>query len=458
MKNNLNELMNNREPSDTIDFIESLNGVVLTEEQLDFICGLIPEEDKGLRNAISNLLILNNTPLIPFKLVPLISSQDISVRNFTGEILTKKGECAVRPLLDYIKTGNDDDKKFIIDILGIIGNLSASDRIIEFLKTDENANITLACIEALGNLKAETSIPELISIYMNNDLFKPSIVEALGKIGSAEALSFILSKYEEEDELTKFSIIESIGLIGDEESFFFLLAELNDSKGALIWPIIKAIHSLKEKFSFDIPFDERMRNVILQIIFEADNEYRKIASDMLSVFNDKEIISVYLKLFGEDFETDEIISNKIKENPRVFFELIGLFLKDRGSNIKSLLNLLKEITGLYFRQINRLLSSLQLRDIIDSLSGLINDYDEEVRIFAFELLFRFDIKTALLFAEDLCEDPNYWNRLRIIEIIENTELPEIPEILRKLSNDPEEMIRDRAVSSLSNRIINKIYE
>ncbi len=454
----MNELVNTGEPSEKIDIIESFSGATLSDEQLDFIFQLIAEDDKGLRNSISYLLIFNDTPLIPFKLAPLISSKDISIRNFVGEILVKKGECSVKPLLDYIDSVNDDAKKFIIDMLGLIGGITASSKIIKILNTNENENIILACIEALGNIKAEVSIPNLISLYAANDLYKPTIVEALGKIGSAEALSFILSRYEEEDELTRFAIIETTGLIGDEEAFFFLLAELNDSKGILIWPIIKAIYNLKEKFSFDIPFDERMRSSILQIIFEADNEYRKIAAEMLSVFNDKEIISVYLKLLGEDFETDEIIISKVKENPRIFFELVGRLLKDRGDNIKALLNLLKDVLDSCFREISQMLSSLQLRDIIDSLSGLISDYDEEVRILAFELLFRFDISTAILFADDLCEDTNYWNRLRIIEIIENTELPEVPEILSKLSKDPEEMIRDRAVFSLSNRIINKTYE
>ena len=446
------ELLRATDLSSKIKLVESLYDSRLTEEDLKQICKFIPDEDKGLRNSISFLLTNNGDPDIPMKIVPFISSSDISVRNFIGDVLIKIGEGSVEALLDYLDKGNDDDKKFVIDILGLIGKPRAQNKIIEELNTNENENIVLACIEALGNIRSSEAITNLIGFYSINELYKPTIIEALGKIGSPDALSFILSRYEEEDELIKFSIIESLGLIGDEEAFFFLLAELNETKGSLIWPIIKSIYSLKEKFDFDIPFDERMRNVILSIIFEADQEHKKIAAIMLSVFNDREIISVYLKILGDDPETDSIILEKISENPAVFFELIGGSLKQRPENILPLLNLLKEIVQYHFRGISSFINSLQLRDIVDSLSQLISDYEEEVRILSFELLFIFDKNTALLFADDLCEDQNYWNRLKLIEIIEETELPEVQIILQKLADDPEEMVRDRASHWLINRL------
>jgi HEAT repeat protein len=446
------ELLRATDPAAKINFIESLGESPLTDEQLNHVCKFIADEDKGLRNAISFLLSFNGDSKIPRKIVPFISSADISVRNFIGDVLIKIGDGAVEALLDYLGKGNDDDKKFVIDVLGLIGNDRAKNNIIEILNTNENENIVLACIEALGNIRSEESIPNLISYYAINELYKPTIIEALGKIGSPDALNFILSKYDEEDELTKFSIIESLGTLGDEDAFFFLLSELNETKSSLIWPILKAIYSLKEKFGFDIPFDEKMRNVILSIIFEANNEYKKIAAMMLSVFNDKEIISVYLKIIGEDPQTDEIITEKVSENPEVFFSLIGTYVNERPENIQALLNVLKEVVQFHFRRISSILSPLQLRDIVDSLSQLISDYEEEVRILAFELLYLFDKETALLFADDLCEDQNYWNRLKLIELIEENELPKVNEILQRLAEDSEEMIREKASLCLINRL------
>ena len=360
--------------------------------------------------------------------------------------------------MSYIKEGNNDDKKFIIDILGIIKCGKSEEKIIDVLHTVDDDNIILSCIEALGNIRSEKSINDLMNFYSKNELYRAVVIEALGKIGSKVALGFILSNYEDSDELIKYSVIESLGLIGDEETFFFLLSELNEIKGPLIWPIIKAIYTLKEKFGFDIPFDERMRNAILQIIFEAENEYKKIAAMMLSVFNDKEIISVYLKIIGEDIQTDEIILSKIMEIPKIFFELIGSILKEYPGNLIPLLNALREVVQVHEHKLSTFLTPLLLRDITDSLCQLINDYDEEVRILSFELLFKLDPETALLFADDLCEDQNYWNRFRLIEIIEDSDLPRVHEILNILMNDQEEMIRNRAQTVLQNDKLNKLTE
>ncbi len=441
------------ESAEAINFLDSVKDQFLTEENLFQICQLIESDDKGIRYSISNLLINNSSPSIPTTLVPLLSHRNISIRNFIAEILVNIGSRSVDALLDYIAKGDEDDKKLVIDSLGLIGDTSAGGRILAELKVSKNENIILSCLEALGNMKYEAAVPDIISRYDSNDVFKPTIIEALGKTGSPDALSFILSRYNDEDELTKFSIIESLGLIGDEDTFFFLLSELNDRRGILIWPIIKAVYNLKEKFSFDIPFDERMRNAILQIIFEAEGEYRKIAASMLSVFNDKEILSAYLEILGEDADTDTIIITKIENNLKIFFELIGAYLMERPKNIKNLMGVLKTVTELQFREIYSFLSALQARNITDSLSQLINDYDEEIRITAFELLFLYDINSALLFADDICRDQNYWNRLRLLEIIEESNLPEMQPILKILTDDPEEMIRERALS-ISERLNN----
>ena len=291
-----------------------------------------------------------------------------------------------------------------------------------------------------------------MAFYSLNDLYKPTVIESLGKIGSPAALGFISSKYnEEEDELIKFSIIESLGLIGDEETFFFLLAELNEVKGPLVWPIIKSIYNLKERFEFDIPFDERMKKTILQTVLDANSEYKKIAASLLLVFNDEEVISVYLKILGDDEETDQIISPKFWENPRSVFDIIAKMLNQKPQNIKPLLNLLKDVIQLDGAEKYSSIPSLQLRNITDSLSQYLSDHDEEVRILALELFFILDKNVAVLFIDDFSEDSNLWNRLKLVEILDEVVHPKTEEILMKLANDSEEMVKERASFCLSKR-------
>ncbi len=449
------ESIKEKNSEEKIIFLESLYVSKLSEAELNSISDLITDNDKGVRNSVAYLLINNANENISRKIVPYVSSPDISIKNFAGEILLKIGSKAVDAMLEYIDAGGDDDKKFVVDILGLVGDGRASAKITKLLNSNENENVILACIEALGNLSSEKSLYHIMAFYDINELYKPTVIETLGKIGSPAALGFILSKYEEEaDDLIKFSIIESLGLIGDEETFFFLLAELNEDKGPLVWPIIKSIYNLKEKFGFDIPFDERMKKIILQTIVDANIEYKKIATSLLSIFNDKETITVYLKIIGDDAEIDQIISPRFWENPKMVFEIIAEILNPKPHNIKSLLNLLKDIIELDGEEKYNSMSSLQLRNMTDSLSQYLSDSDEEVRMLALELLFILDKNVAVLFFDDFSEDNNIWNRLKLVEILGEVVHPKADEVLVKLANDSEEMIRERAGFCLSKRDIN----
>ena len=51
----------------------------------------------------------------------------------------------------------------------------------------------------------------------------------------------------------------------------------------------------------------------------------------------------------------------------------------------------------------------------------------------------------------MVEDNDLWNRLKIVEILDGINNPKADRALLKLSNDPEEMIRERAQFALSQR-------
>jgi HEAT repeat protein len=448
------ELIKEKKSEEKVELLESLYDVRLPEDEVNSLCDLITDTDKGVRNSVAYLLVNNANEKVANKIVPYVSSSDISIRNLAGEILLKIGSKAVDAMLEYIDVGDDDEKKFVVDILGLVEDSRANTKITKLLNSNDNENVILACIEALGNLRAEKSLYHIMAFYEVNELYKPTVIETLGKIGSPAALGFIIAKYEEEnDDLIKFSIIESLGLIGDEETFFFLLAELNEDKGPLVWPIIKSIYNLKEKFGFDIPFDERMKKIILQTIVDASIEYKKIATNLLLIFNDKETLTVYLRILGEDEEIDQIVSPKFWENPGLVVEIIAEMLNHKPNNIKPLLNLLKDVIQLDGEEKYNSVPSIQLRNLTDALSKYLSDHDEEVRMLSLELLFILDKNVAVLFVDEFSEDNNIWNRLKLVEILDEVIHPKADEVLVKLSNDPEEMIKERASFCLSNRDI-----
>jgi HEAT repeat protein len=453
MENSLKiiEILNSSDASAKIELLQNIQNERLDEETLSQICRLLSGEDKGVIDAASIFLYNNGNPAIPNILVPLVSSSNIALRNLVGEILLRIGSGALDAMLQYISKGDNDDIKFIIDLLGLIGDTKANHTILDVFHHNENDNVTLACIEALGSLGCTEALTHLFVVYEQNELFRPTIIEALGKIGSKEGLDFIVNKYKDEDELTKFSIIESLGLIGDEETFFFLLSELSITSGALTWPILSSIYSLKEKFGFDIPFDERMKNSILETLVDAELKYKKVAAYMVMIFNDPEIILASLKVYGSDYELDETLKPKFFENAKLILTKAHEVINNTPHNLLHLLNLLRELVE-YNPNIREEFSPLELRNLTDSISTCLQHPDEEIRQISIDLIFMIDVKMGLLFIDVMIEDDNIWNRLRLPDILESINLPEATSALKRLSEDSEEMVSQRAQEILSNRL------
>jgi HEAT repeat protein len=442
-KNTKNQLFSD-DPNKRILVIESLMYEELEDEIIEILCSFVEDPDKGIRNSVDMTLSLNPSPNIPLYLVKYVSSKYISSRNLAGEILLQIGKNAVDAMIAFIDNSSDDDKKFIIDILGLIGDSKSGSVILKILETNKNDNVILACIEALGNLKYYEALHRLFQTYEKNELYRPTIIEALGKIGSKKSLDFVMSKYNEEEELIKFSIIESLGSIGDERSFYFLISELNEISSPLISPIIGSIFELREKYNFEVPFDDKLKKAIFQTIYESEPKYKKAAVHLISAFNDEEIIAACLKIYGEDFELDEIIKPKIYKKPLVLFNALPLLIHELPDNLMKLLELTKEIIDENSVEFSNTLTGIQHRNISDSFTICLDNPDEEVRKLAVELLFTIDQNIAILFIDKMLDDDNLWNRLKLIELLSDINLPEAESALLRMSNDPEEMISERA--------------
>lgn len=426
----------------------------LPDELAEAMAGNLLDPDIGVRDAVSQTLIYNPNVKIPYLIVPYTTSvQEISTRNLAGEILLKRGISSLEAMINYIDQGDDDDKKFLIDLMGLIGDLSPSDKIRQVLRENQNENVILACIEALGNIKSDEAVEDIVNIYDKSELFKPTIIEALGNIGSSEAVNFILERYQQEDMLTQFSMIESLGLIGNEQAFFLLLSELQNMSGALTWAAILSLKMLKDKLGIDVPYDESMKNSLLNTLIEGELKHKRAAAELITAFYDKDIIQACLMNYGMDEEIDYRIKEKFFENPVFLYPRLTEYLKDMPNNLSKLIVLLMEIISNDGGESIQQLSILDLRNMCDMLTNCLENADEEVRRSAIELLFYLDMDTALLFLDKMAEDDNYWNKLRLIEILENIEDERAIEGLKLLSEDQEEMVRERASEVLNQRNI-----
>ena len=61
-----------------------------------------------------------------------------------------------------------------------------------------------------------------------------------------------------------------------------------------------------------------------------------------------------------------------------------------------------------------------------------------------------------MFSDIMLEDSISWNRLRLLEIVQNGDDPRIIEIIKTLASDNDEMIRENAQSVLNERGISNL--
>jgi len=427
-----------------IEFLDELKCEEYDPNIAAHLCSYLQKKDKGLRSALSNFFIQHKCYLVADKLTEFISSDDISLRNIAGEILISYGGFAVDSLIKFLKKTKDAiDLKFAADILAEIHDKKVEQAVLELIKQTDNENVLISYIEALGNNRSVQSVDLLILLYNQNEILKPYIINALGKIGTVKAFNFILQQYNDEDDLVKYMIIESLGDIGNEESFFFLLSELQNVTTPFIPPIVEAVYKLHVRYGFDIPFDEKVKRALLIMLNHKEADYRKVGAKLLDEFDDSEIISEALKHYGTDSEFDGVIYHKLLLNKELVLKHVNNLIKTDTPNLSSLLKLLDEFIQ-HEPKVIKEIDKIQLHRLIDSISRCLKHTDEIVRLYAVELLFKLDIETAILFLDDEFLNENFWIKIRLTELLEDISHPAVYDFLEKLSEDENEMVSERA--------------
>ncbi len=430
-------------------FLENLNVESVDSALISELCTIMQIDNKSFRNLITQFLLSNRFESLPFCIVNYISSKDITLRNLAGEILTQYEKLSVDALIKFIeKSDNDFDIKFAADILAMIVDERVVEALFNLLKRTKNDNIIISCIEGFGNNRTEKAIDDLKKLYNQKEIFKPYVIEAMGKIGTKESFQFVTDCYNDSDMLVKYNVLESLGNIGNEESFFFLIGELQKADESFVQPILESIYKLQLKYGFDLPYDEKIKRALLILLNQREIEHVKIAIKFLSPYNDQELIYEMLRHFGIDEEVDEIIFNKVLQNIDDMIEIMPNIILSNPANLAHLLfllNKLLEVNPESFNEVNKFL----MHKLIDAVSRCLTHSEEMVRLYSVELLFKLDIETALIMLDEEFLNANFWIKLRLIEILETINHKSAIDFLVKMTEDENEMIRQKAAEILN---------
>jgi HEAT repeat protein len=161
------------------------------------------------------------------RLIELLhAGENAGLRNAAVDMLVRMGGDAVPMLLEQANCFDHDVRKFIIDILGEIGDLRAIPVLLAAL-VDDDGNVRAAAAENLGKLRAAEAVPALLDAMQCPDiLLRFAILDALGRIGITIPLAKLLPFRDEK--LLRKALVECLGRVGDVEAAGELLAGLTD--------------------------------------------------------------------------------------------------------------------------------------------------------------------------------------------------------------------------------------
>ncbi|HIJ97215.1 MAG TPA: hypothetical protein HPP94_16060 [Desulfuromonadales bacterium] len=174
----------------------------------------------------------------------LRSDENAGLRNSAVEAIIRLGMAAAEPLIVMSRDTDADVRKFVIDVMGAIGDRSFVPALVQALH-DPEVNVASAAAEQLGVIGDGSVARNLMQaiIERSDVLFRFSALGALGLLAKPAALSDEILQLAQDDILRK-AVFDCIGNVADESSLATLLDGLSCRQKSSRAAALKALHKL----------------------------------------------------------------------------------------------------------------------------------------------------------------------------------------------------------------------
>ncbi|MDU0457296.1 MAG: HEAT repeat domain-containing protein [Geobacteraceae bacterium] len=232
--------------------LKSLKGISLQDSLSVVIAAMGDPSWRVRKEAVE--IFLGSTPDEESieKLLELLRNEDnAGLRNSAAEAVIRLGSAVAVPLIKRVRDADTDVRKFIIDVMGAIGDPVFVQPLLNALN-DPDVNVSSAAAEHLGALGDSKVTQALVSAIVANDsvLFRFSALEALGKLAPSGSVPDEILGLAEQDILRK-AVYDYLGNTSDIKSVLSLVKGLSCRQNSARAASIKALYRINNRSSRD---------------------------------------------------------------------------------------------------------------------------------------------------------------------------------------------------------------
>lgn len=440
------------------------------ESSLPAVIQALGDESWRVRKeAVDLFLALPGSDRLSAEVIELLHSEDnVGLRNAAVEILVHLGTQAVPSLLEELSCSDHDVRKFVLDILGEIGDGSCVVPMLRLLD-DPDANVRAAAAENLGKIGGSEAVPALMKAMERPDLwFRFAVLEALGQIGTPVPLAGLLAF--KEDRMLRKALFDCLGRVGAVDALPLLMEGLDDAmtnvREAAVVALVRIAESRDQEPAacFSAVAGTPSAEAAADLLASSDDTVRSAAVKVLGWSRDGRYASRLLELFDDDRLRETAARALIALGPAAICPLLEAWT-DADSRTRAYLAYAfgeagcVEAAGPLLEALScsdpelrlttaQALGKLGAAAALSPLAALFEDDSEEVREAAMEALSRLGVhhrQEALRVLRPLLEDDDAQLRRYAVLVLGRLDGREVEDCLAFAMKDESSLVRQAAV-------------